>query len=896
MQILGGGQADIFCRELEKEVTVIGTKVLHYEILEKLGEGGMGVVYKAEDTKLDRLVALKFLPSHLNASEQDKARFIQEAKAAAALNHPNICIVHGVEQHEEKIFIVMECVEGETIRKRVPIAKIDDAIGTAIQIGEALHEAHAKGIVHRDIKADNIMITPKGHVKVMDFGLAKMKGSLKLTRTSSTVGTLAYMAPEQLQGGMVDARSDIFSFGVLLFEMLSGKTPFRGEHEASMVYSIVNEEPEPITKYVPDISPLIANILEKALEKNPDDRYQSVGEMVVDMRRSRKDSTKVTRTHSAIAHTAAPQPPLTAPLPPAQRGKMVYVTGAVLVTVALIAFGIFRFLESRDDEARFTHLKISRLTSDGKAVDVAISPDGKYIAYVRSEKEKQSLFLRQVSTTGNVAISPPTDDMFTALTFSPNGDFLYYVLLKPGSSRSDLYQVPVLGGSPRLIKQNVRSRIVFASDGQHIIYLRDSSMVSTLLVQASLTGGDETVLTRKHSPEHFDDVSISPDGRSLALIEGKSGSYLNHRVVIYSLADREESLLPNQSWLTVSSIDWTADGKGILLTAADQQSSFDSPQIWFLPFPEGIPQRITNDLNNYFKVTPSTRSNLLAALEVESYSNLWVSSPIASFSPKQVTEGTKNQDGMKGIRWLKDGRIVYTTRTSGYDNLWVSGETGDGAKQITSGPFTDMDPAILPDDRTVIFVSNRSGVFNLWRCNIDGSNLRQLTHGNYDIEPCITPDGQWIVYGSFGDNSLALWKVTPSGDSAQLLVNKQVLWAAPSPDGNRLAYGYYDAEQKQKLAVIAFPTLAVLNEFEFSHYGKGWTPDGTSIVYVDTKEGVSNVWGQNVDGGQPAQHTDYASGIIYDFDWQADGKKLVVARGESSTDVVLFTDSDIAPH
>ena len=262
---------------------MIGQTISHYKILEKLGEGGMGVVYKAEDIKLKRIVALKFLPDRVNRSEVDKSRFLQEAQAAAGLNHNNICTVYGVDEHDGHLFISMEYIEGGTLREKLPYAKADDAITVAMQIGEALQEAHSKGIVHRDIKADNVMLTSKGQTKVMDFGLAKLKGSLKLTRTSSTVGTLAYMAPEQIQGGDADSRGDIFSFGVLLFEMLTGKLPFRGEHEAAIMYSIVNEEPQPVEQFNKNVPSGLTQILKRALEKNPDTRYQSMQELVNDL-------------------------------------------------------------------------------------------------------------------------------------------------------------------------------------------------------------------------------------------------------------------------------------------------------------------------------------------------------------------------------------------------------------------------------------------------------------------------------------------------------------------------------------------------------------------------------------------------------------------------------------
>lgn len=270
---------------------MIGRTILHYKILEKLGEGGMGVVYKAEDTKLKRIVALKFLPDRVNQSEVDNSRFLQEAQAAAGLNHNNICTVYGVDEHEGHMFISMEYVEGGTLREKLPFAKTDDAITVAIQIGEALQEAHSKGIIHRDIKADNTMLTSKGQAKVMDFGLAKLKGSLKLTRTLSTVGTVAYMSPEQIQGREADQRSDIFAFGVLLFEMLTGKLPFRGEHEAAIMYSIVNEEPQLIENFTKKVPSGLTQILKRVLEKDPDARYQSMQDVVNDLSLLRSGGT-----------------------------------------------------------------------------------------------------------------------------------------------------------------------------------------------------------------------------------------------------------------------------------------------------------------------------------------------------------------------------------------------------------------------------------------------------------------------------------------------------------------------------------------------------------------------------------------------------------------------------
>jgi serine/threonine protein kinase/tetratricopeptide (TPR) repeat protein len=332
---------------------MIGTTISHYKILEKLGEGGMGVVYKAQDTKLDRFVALKFLPAHITVDEAERSRFFQEARSAAVLNHPNICTVYGIHDEGGQPFIEMELVDGKTIRSlNLASAKIETSIGYAIQIGDALQEAHSRGIVHRDIKADNIMVNSKNQVKVMDFGLAKIKGSLKLTRTSSTVGTIGYMAPEQIQGGEVDARSDIFAFGALLFEMLTGRLPFRGEHEAAMMYSILNEDPELLQKYRTDLPEELQRIISRSLEKDSEDRYQSAADMVSELRRIQKKTGHVSRVNP-VSSTIPAQPPSTSISTsgvPAISRRTLYVAGAlaVLLIGMILSYVLFRSSSGSD--------------------------------------------------------------------------------------------------------------------------------------------------------------------------------------------------------------------------------------------------------------------------------------------------------------------------------------------------------------------------------------------------------------------------------------------------------------------------------------------------------------------------------------------------------------------
>lgn len=318
---------------------MIGQTVLHYKIMEKLGEGGMGVVYKAEDSRLDRIVALKFLPSRHGTDQIDRDRFSREAKATAALNHPNVCVIYDINEYEDQQFIAMEYVEGKTLRKIIrdtgQCLDTMQAVEYAIGIADALGAAHHKGIVHRDIKSDNIMITPTNQVKILDFGLAKLKDSPGLTKTTSTLGTTAYMSPEHIQGKPVDGRSDIFSFGVVLYEMLAGELPFKGDYEQAVMYAILNEEPEPIQRYCPGLSSEFLHILNRALEKDPGDRYQSVNDMLIDLRRIKRDSAPV-----MIPSTAPTAPIETTTL--FRRKKisagMAAFVGSIIVAVIFIWF------------------------------------------------------------------------------------------------------------------------------------------------------------------------------------------------------------------------------------------------------------------------------------------------------------------------------------------------------------------------------------------------------------------------------------------------------------------------------------------------------------------------------------------------------------------------------
>ena len=369
---------------------MIGKTVSHYRITEKLGEGGMGMIYRAFDTKLNREVAHKFLPPGLAAEDTDRERFLREARAAAALNHPNVCVIHEIDDSSEHPFIAMELIEGITLRKllREGPLETETVIDYALQIAEALSAAHQKGIVHRDIKSENIMVTSSGQVKVTDFGLAKIRGAAGITRSSSTLGTIAYMPPEHLKGEQVDARADIFSFGVLLYEMLAGRLPFSGEYDSAMIYSILNEEPEPVQKYRPGISSEMLHLLGRALEKDPGQRYQSAADMIIDLKRMKRDTGRVSRTSLGSGYREASGRTGTG----RKRKTVLYVSAAIVLIAAVAVW----FLAFRESGAGYVENRVVAVPLENKTGDQSMDLLGEMAAEMLANSMSQVQYIETV--------------------------------------------------------------------------------------------------------------------------------------------------------------------------------------------------------------------------------------------------------------------------------------------------------------------------------------------------------------------------------------------------------------------------------------------------------------------------------------------------------------------
>ena len=694
---------------------MINPIISHYKIIEKLGEGGMGVVYKAQDTKLDRTVALKFLPSHVSVNAETKARFLQEAKAAAALNHPNICTIYGVDEADGKMFIAMEYIEGGTLREKLPYAKVDDAASVAAQIGEALQEAHSKGIVHRDIKADNIMLTSKGQAKVMDFGLAKLKGSLKLTKTSSTVGTLGYMAPEQIQGGEVDLRSDIFSFGVLLFEMLTGKLPFRGEHEAAMVYSIVHEEPMPLDQFRQDASLMLSNLITRCLEKDPADRFQHMDDIVSELRRAQKKTSKVIRSLAYTPVQASAEKPASGIIPQQdvpteitvkKNPLMRYgVIGGTIVILAIAAWFVFshpRLAVNPDMTTRVLQVPFTQFSYPG------ISPDGKWVAFPAADVNgKWDIYYMHVNGgEPRKVTSDATTFIQQSADISPDGSQIAYTRPNENSSAFEIFAISSLGGTSRRLATGAECPL-WSPDGKRVGFVRTTNRES-----------------RSESGK-MEFWSVSADGAdarkeytdSLFVIKGGDFRY---------------------------SFCWSPNGNAIAWIRSFSSSS----QVLIVhDLGTGRERQLTNGNENIDSMVWTVDDQIIFSSNRGGNTNLWTI-PASGGEASQVTKGGGPDIGMSVSR---SGRTLVYLQQQPVGFLWTANVDGSSLRQISFDEREIWEPTMSSDKKQIAFVMRDPDPLktntDLYVVERDGNNRRRLTTGNSITRvPSFSPNGQKIMY------------------------------------------------------------------------------------------------------------------------------------------------------
>lgn len=909
----------------------------------------MGQVYKAHDTVLDRPVALKVLAGHLVEDRDRLRRFIQEARSASALNHPNIITIYEIGQLEESDgavhYIAMEFVDGATLHEKIHRNRIDlkRLLEFLAQVTEGLAKAHSAGIVHRDLKPENIMITEDGFAKILDFGLAKLVETearsgdnledaataiMDKTRPGIVMGTVGYMSPEQVQGRPVDQRSDIFSFGCILYEAAARKKPFVGNSLIDSLHKIVYEPTPSIREDNPNAPAEVQRIIRKCLAKDPTERYQSIKDVALDLRdliREYESQPMVsgaygrsstlppagdTQVHAAVTgalpnvayttgeHLGTPTGAAVV-LPSRRSGVPWFLLGAAALVLVVVGIAVWYLIRSSEKPVpTFQDVTVTKLTNTGTSLGAVISPDGKYVVHVLTEAGKQSVWVRQTATSSNVQIVEPAEAVYGGLRFSPDGDFIYYLKLETNKTIRTLYQVPVLGGTPKRVLDDVDSAITFSPDRKRFCFVRHTAdPPESALIIASADGGEERKLIVRKQPNVFLRAVWSPDGRVISCAAQNLTGGFHVEVLEVVVADGSSRPVGEHKWRVISGLDWLSDGSALIISGVEPGSGTDQMQIWRLAYPSGQVRRITNDLNSYAGVSLSADSSSLVTLQTHSVSNIWIAPGGDAGQATRLTSGSASYDQ---VSWTPDGRIVYVSDASGAADIWIADGDGKNARQLTSGTGVNVFPSVSGDGRYVVFCSNggKDNPLNLWRIDVDGNNLRRLTSGEGEYWPACSPDGKWIFYTPITSVTLpSIWKVPSEGrEPVRVTERGAALMPEVSPDGRFIVAVYH--EEPGRLPAPAIFSVdggepvhrldVRVASFQGGQYR--WRADGRALLYVQDQGGISNIWSQPLAGGPPSQITEFKSDHIFSFDWSRDGKNLLCARGITTTDVILIKD------
>jgi eukaryotic-like serine/threonine-protein kinase len=916
--LLSDGQAEAFIESPPARVAAdlftdkqpkpgIGKHIAHYEILAQLGSGGMGEVYLAQDTRLGRKVALKLLPPSLTADVQLRARFFREAQLASALDHSNVCTIHEVGQASGHLFIAMQYIEGVTLKQLIgsrPL-KLEALLSISLQTADALAAAHDQGIIHRDIKSNNIIVTPRGQVKVLDFGLAKLTdgGDRKpgrseleltpeLTRTGVVMGTPSYMSPEQARGERVDQRSDIFSLGVVLYEMASGTVPFKRASQAETMNAVINEPHRPVAEFNREIPAALSTAIDRAMSKNPADRYQGVGEMLRDLRQVGRGVGLLGSSDSQGA--VIPYVPL------GRRSARRWIWAMTLLGLALLA-GLGLWFSSLRPLPQRPPLQTTPLTSYVGLENLPIfSPDGKQVAFTwEGEKgDMHDIYVKLVEAgTPHRLTTHPAHDSFPA--WSPDGS---HIAFRRHTQESDaVYLIPSLSGPERKLADIFPRLMGYAVGGDGMAYSVDGKFLAVpdknsagepfSIVLISTETGEKRKISSPPDGSLGDNTPVfSPDGSQIAFSRLSSQGVEDIYVMAAEGGQPRRLTFDNRF---IRDLGWTADGHEIVFIS---QRAGDTG-LWRVSASGGTPERLViavgytiNRLSisrqgdrlvysQHFLDTNIWRVELAGAKGRASAPTMLISSSKADSAPQYAPEGKRitfgsdrsgsfeiwvsEADGSNPVQltnfngpqagspcWSPDGRqIAFDARPEDNPDIFVINAEGGRPRRLTDDPAEEIAPSWSKDGRWIYFGSNRGGNLQIWKMPADGGEARQVTKGGGSVAHEST-NGKFLYYTK-GRNVAGIWRVPVEGGEETLVLDthKAGYWSAWTV----VEQGIYfiTAEQPARPAIefFSFTTGRVAEVAALAKPFRPWTnpeglsvsPDGRWILYTQEDRSDSDI-------------------------------------------------------
>jgi Tol biopolymer transport system component len=850
-------------------------------------------------------------------------RFRLEAKSASQLNHPNIVTIHeighdvvrspGSADSDPVHYISMELVSGRTLATLIHEDKTDlrTLVGYLAQAAEGLAKAHAAGIVHRDLKPGNIMVSADGFTKVLDFGLAKLTEQRDASASDiaeddtlardgsavgSVVGTAGYMSPEQIQGKAVDHRSDIFSFGCILYEAATRKKPFAAETGIETMHKILNEKPVPVEELNDKVPAELRRLVKRCLAKSPDQRVQSIKDLAIELREIAEEYDSLSASASSTTHTSG-----TAVAPKPRALSKAVIAAVALLGVGVIALGWWGLRRgpagSSAPRPAFQSMRMSTQTSRGDVFEAALSPDGRYLAYLAGVAGRASLRVRQVATGSDVEVLPTQDTLLEGPAFSPDGNYVFYLARKPDNPNyRALFEVASLGGTPRERVFDVDSRASFSPDGKRIAFWRRiNPEKQSRLVTLELESSKEHVLTSVSDPESYQGgPSWSSDGRTIAVALLKPAPDFRATVSLFDSESGERRDLLALSRTILNSVAWLPDGQGLAAISQNLTTSINQ-QVYLIGYPDPQLQRVTNDFYRYLGVSVSRGEEAIAAVRVSRLANLWIAD--ATGGPaRQISSTVNPEESHFVISAASADTIVYDAPRGESVQIWAHPVAGGEPRVLTTGDALSINPRTA--GKLVVFDRLDASGVHIWSMNLDGSNPRKLSSGGGAQVAAVSRDGRYAAYFPVDAPQTVSLLTLESGQSSTLATNVTGGHAGFSPDSSRLLVGRseLDAAGLQRTVWQAIPVGGGPESATFrlpnTAIDPAWAPDGQAMTFRNRADPAWNVYRQDASGKEPTPVTRFTDGRITSYLWSRDGSRLALIRRTDEGANVWVTGKD----